>query len=41
MQKAQEKFNELKKTAQKQGEFELKVEDFEQNQPEETKNENL
>lgn len=34
MQRAQEKFNELKKTAQKQGDFELKVEDFEQNQNE-------
>ena len=30
MQKAQEKFDELKKNAQMQGEFELRVQDFEE-----------
>lgn len=34
MQKAQEKFNELKKNAQMQGEFELRVQDFEENESE-------
>lgn len=34
MQKAQEKFEELKKTAQMQGEFELRVQDFEENNDE-------
>ena len=34
MQKAQEKFDELKKNAQMQGEFELRVQDFEENNDE-------